>query len=121
MKNKPLIVLAGSIAVALILGVLIGRLTSSQEMGADSEQTLTESEEPSQWTCSMHPNILQPEPGDCPICGMDLIPLKKDVGVDLGPRAMSMTESAVALADIQTTEVKREFPVAEVTLVGRLE
>ena len=26
------------------------------------------------WTCSMHPQIMQPEAGDCPICGMDLIP-----------------------------------------------
>ena len=25
------------------------------------------------WTCSMHPQIKQPEAGDCPICGMDLI------------------------------------------------
>ena len=30
------------------------------------------------WTCSMHPQIMQPEPGDCPICGMDLIPVKTD-------------------------------------------
>jgi Cu(I)/Ag(I) efflux system membrane fusion protein len=28
------------------------------------------------WTCSMHPQIRQNKPGRCPICGMDLIPLK---------------------------------------------
>lgn len=31
------------------------------------------------WTCSMHPQIRQDKPGKCPICGMDLIPLKKNV------------------------------------------
>jgi Cu2+-exporting ATPase len=27
----------------------------------------------------MHPEIIRDEPGDCPICGMDLIPLESDV------------------------------------------
>ena len=29
----------------------------------------------SQWTCPMHPEILQDGPGDCPICGMALEPI----------------------------------------------
>ncbi|WP_256326833.1 copper-transporting P-type ATPase [Nitrosospira multiformis] len=28
-----------------------------------------------QWTCPMHPEIIQDEPGDCPICGMVLVSL----------------------------------------------
>ena len=27
------------------------------------------------WTCSMHPHVLQDGPGECPICGMDLVPV----------------------------------------------
>jgi Cu(I)/Ag(I) efflux system membrane fusion protein len=30
------------------------------------------------WTCGMHPWVILPEPGDCPICGMDLVPLDPD-------------------------------------------
>ena len=30
-----------------------------------------------EWTCSMHPQVRQPRPGRCPICGMDLIPVEK--------------------------------------------
>jgi Cu(I)/Ag(I) efflux system membrane fusion protein/cobalt-zinc-cadmium efflux system membrane fusion protein len=26
------------------------------------------------WTCPMHPHILEEEPGECPICGMTLVP-----------------------------------------------
>ena len=29
-----------------------------------------------QYTCSMHPQIIRDEPGNCPLCGMVLIPLK---------------------------------------------
>ena len=32
-------------------------------------------EDPTIWTCSMHPQIKQDKPGKCPICAMDLIPL----------------------------------------------
>ncbi len=32
-----------------------------------------------QYTCPMHPEIIRDEPGACPICGMDLIPLKANV------------------------------------------
>ncbi len=30
------------------------------------------------FTCSMHPSVKQTEPGKCPICGMDLIPVTKE-------------------------------------------
>jgi len=32
-----------------------------------------------QYTCPMHPEIIKDEPGSCPICGMDLVPLKANV------------------------------------------
>ncbi|MDO6759604.1 heavy metal translocating P-type ATPase [Tamlana sp. 2_MG-2023] len=33
----------------------------------------------SQWTCPMHPEVLEDEPADCPICGMDLVPVEADL------------------------------------------
>ena len=30
------------------------------------------------YTCPMHPQIIRDRPGDCPICGMKLVPLKKE-------------------------------------------
>jgi membrane fusion protein, copper/silver efflux system len=32
------------------------------------------------WTCGMHPEVIQDEPGSCPICQMDLVPLRQDSG-----------------------------------------
>jgi len=30
------------------------------------------------WTCGMHPQIIEEKPGQCPICGMDLVPLRTE-------------------------------------------
>ena len=38
------------------------------------------------WTCSMHPQIALPEPGQCPICGMDLIPREDSAPADADAR-----------------------------------
>jgi len=34
-------------------------------------------EKQQQYTCPMHPEIIKDEPGDCPLCGMHLVPIKK--------------------------------------------
>lgn len=34
------------------------------------------------WTCSMHPQVLQDEPGLCPICNMNLVPVRAEPSVD---------------------------------------
>jgi len=37
-----------------------------------------ESEGTQLWTCGMHPQVIQDEPGLCPICNMNLVPLKEE-------------------------------------------
>ncbi|MGY8695621.1 MAG: efflux RND transporter periplasmic adaptor subunit [Verrucomicrobiia bacterium] len=116
--------LAGS-ALLVILAFFIGRWTASPPSEPNGPQNhanhSTGSTDPTTWTCAMHPQIQQPEPGQCPICGMNLIPLKNDSGSQQGPRTLSMSESSKALADIQTTLIEKRFPEAEIRLVGKLE
>ncbi|RLD21231.1 MAG: efflux RND transporter periplasmic adaptor subunit [Bacteroidetes bacterium] len=52
------------------------------------------------WTCSMHPQIRQNEPGQCPICEMDLILLDGNTSND--PLVLQMTEAAAKLLNVQT-------------------
>ncbi|WP_343487404.1 efflux RND transporter periplasmic adaptor subunit [Allomuricauda sp. d1] len=94
------------IAIAVLVGLLGGWLI----FGGSSEESMTDKHDHSaeaegqMWTCSMHPQIMQPEPGDCPICGMDLIPAES--GADgLAMSEIKMTKNAMALADIQTSIV----------------
>jgi Cu(I)/Ag(I) efflux system membrane fusion protein len=118
MKTKTKRIAA--IATVALVAFMGGRMTGSSPIRDSDKPAATTDTESTSWTCSMHPQIIQPEPGDCPICGMDLIPLDNNASDEEGPRTMSMSESARALADIQTTLVRREYPAAEIRLVGKL-
>jgi Cu(I)/Ag(I) efflux system membrane fusion protein len=95
------------IGAALATGLLAGYLIFGNGSGAEGGvHTHQEGQAAAtQWTCSMHPQILQPEPGDCPICGMDLIPVDQAGGAGAAGQ-VSLSETAMALANIQTTRVQ---------------
>ena len=60
------------VAAAFLIGLLVQG--SGDRRAAEShiaEQTVPSTVD--WWTCSMHPHIKLPEPGQCPICFMDLI------------------------------------------------
>jgi len=120
MKTKTYLI-PGCIAIALAI-FFLGRWTapnSSDSHAGHGHEPMT-SEAGETWTCSMHPQVQSSEPGNCPICGMKLIPVEKGAGADDAPRTMSMSPSSKALADIQTTVIERRFPEAEIRLVGKL-
>jgi membrane fusion protein, copper/silver efflux system len=70
------------------------------------------------WTCSMHPRIQQPNPGDCPICGMDLIPVGNGGDQDLGPAELQLSERARKLAEVVLAPVERKHLEYELRLPG---
>lgn len=98
---KKYIIYIGILAVGLLLGwILFGGSTNKEEEHNHGKVAETNQ----MWTCSMHPQIMQPESGDCPICGMDLIPA--ETGADgLAADQFKLTENAMALANIQTSIV----------------
>lgn len=92
----------------LVIGLMIGWFlfsktnSNSSETSDNHEHSKNNTNNNDEiWTCSMHPQIRQNEPGDCPICGMDLIPLAKNSNDD-SPIKLVMTEQATKLAHIET-------------------
>ena len=89
----------------LVVGLLLGWLIFGNSSNENTKQNQSESVKTNQmWTCSMHPQIMKPEPGDCPICGMDLIPAESSADGLLADQ-FKLTENAMALANIQTSIV----------------
>tara|TARA_R110001592_G_scaffold64751_2_gene198877 strand:+ start:5974 stop:7767 length:1794 start_codon:yes stop_codon:yes gene_type:complete len=119
--NRKIIIIA---LLTLVLGILLGWLIFSGSSEAKIEevhQHTTEIAGETVWTCSMHPQIRQGEPGDCPICGMDLIPLGNDQGEDLDPMAVSMSPTAMQLANVSTAFVGSLNPIKSVRLNGKVQ
>ena len=72
------ITLLAAIAVSLGIGWYVGQ---SQAPSSASQETALEhgvKHMDSKYQCPMHPNIVKDKEGNCPICGMDLIPVKED-------------------------------------------
>ncbi|GFD73937.1 hypothetical protein KUL113_33570 [Tenacibaculum sp. KUL113] len=107
--------------VILIAGVFLGWLLfgggSSKSEAAHDHTTAKKGK---MWTCSMHPQIMQPEPGDCPICGMDLIPA--EAGAEgLEANQFKLTKNALALANVQTTVIGNAISTDNtITLSGKI-
>ena len=125
--NKNTIYIVVAVLVGLLGGWLIfggsteTSMSSSDTSGSSESHDHSAEGEDQMWTCSMHPQIMQPEPGDCPICGMDLIPAES--GADgLAMNEIKMTKNAMALADIRTTIVGTESAEDEnmISLSGKI-
>ncbi|MEM7234559.1 MAG: efflux RND transporter periplasmic adaptor subunit [Planctomycetota bacterium] len=100
--------------VACVVSFWAGRQNDGQSSKAET------SSESTKHYCSMHPHITLPGPGKCSICKMDLIPLSEAAGDD-APRTLSLSPAAMQLAEIETSEVRREFVKSTVLMVGKIE
>ena len=98
---KKYLVYIGILAIGLLLGWVLFGNSSSKETEQNHNETVEKNQK---WTCSMHPQIMQPEAGDCPICGMDLIPAETSADGLLSDQ-FKLTENALAIANIQTSIV----------------
>ncbi|WP_423818119.1 efflux RND transporter periplasmic adaptor subunit [Salinimicrobium sp. TIG7-5_MAKvit] len=114
-RNKNILIIAGT----LVAGILLGWLFFGGSDDAEIHDHSSEVAQETIWTCSMHPQIRATEPGKCPICGMDLIPLESSDVME-NPDAVQMTEYARKLANIQTQEVGNTSAEREIELNGKV-
>ena len=107
MKGKTPIVIA---ILALVLasgGFAIWNNTHHRAASTSSGKQL--------YTCGMHPQIIQDHPGNCPICGMKLQPVRNNAAADAkqataktnpGERKIKYYKSTMMLGEISQTPRK---------------
>ena len=117
LQQKPWLGYAFMLAIGLILGFVF--FSNSRKKEAHQH---TEAGKDEVYTCSMHPQIKQDKPGKCPICGMDLTPLKSTSNSksNMDPNAVMMSEEAIALANIETEVVGTGKTNKEIRLFGKI-
>lgn len=113
---KKYVIYIGILVIGVFLGWIIFRTNSHESHGSVSkDETISET-----WTCSMHPQIRRAEPGKCPICGMNLIPL--ELNGSENPLIFEMTEDAVRISNIETTVIgERNLTSNKLKLSGKIQ
>ena len=118
MKNtKQILIIALG---CLFFGAIIGWSISSSS-GDGHEGHGHEAGDGTIFTCSMHPQIRQDEPGQCPLCGMALTPLQARGSGDINPYVLEMTPEAMALSNVMVTRVGSGGGAQEIRLSGKIQ
>ncbi len=105
----------------LIGGIFLGWLFfHSPHKSEEKLESVAEAGKEVIWTCAMHPQIRMHEPGKCPICGMDLIPLNQN-NTSFDAATIHLTKEAAQLANVLTSIVSTQKPVKEIRLYGKVQ
>ncbi|MBB5347417.1 efflux RND transporter periplasmic adaptor subunit [Desulfoprunum benzoelyticum] len=125
MKILKILVLIVVVIVAATGGYQLGvqRQHDHEQPGPGQGATV---EQKQQYTCSMHPFIIRDAPGNCPICGMALVPLKPGAGGaavtedESGAGIISIDPTTAQNMGVRTEAVSRRKLVKTVRTVGLL-
>lgn len=71
-----------------------------------------------QYTCGMHPFIIQDEPGDCPICGMKLTPVKAGGAATGAAGSVTIDPATIQNMGVRTAPVQRRDLARTIRTVG---
>src|SRR5438270_13914198 len=78
----------------MTLVALLLRTTSCMKKGASGKPSNVD-----YWTCTMHPSVHSKDPGKCPICSMDLVPVMKKGGT--GEKTSASSPKPEGMKDMQ--------------------
>jgi Cu(I)/Ag(I) efflux system membrane fusion protein len=77
------------------------------------------------WTCSMHPQIRMSEPGRCPICGMELVPIEATRAAGTQGQHfdnhLELSEHARQMACVETVAIEDRKLFKEIRTVGKVD
>jgi len=125
-KDKKNLTYLGILLLGILLGWIFfgGDKSGQAEENAKTDQSVEQAEAPGTiWTCSMHPQIQQDKPGNCPICGMELIPMNESEGSssEAGQFTVSLTDAAMKIAEVSVSRIEKKSPYKEVYLPGKVQ
>ena len=117
LKSKtPILILTGLVILTVIfsIGWWVGHPAEKQSVSSaqHGEEAATK------WTCSMHPQIMLPDPGACPICLMDLIPATANSGGN--DSSIIISKKRANAMGIRIAPIQRQLATRSISLVGQV-
>ncbi|MGG7034959.1 MAG: efflux RND transporter periplasmic adaptor subunit [Flavobacterium sp.] len=98
------------VVLLLLFSVSIACNTKNKEDHSKHKETIY-------YTCSMDPQVKEDKPGKCPICHMDLTPMKSS---DNLPNEISLSKQQIRLGNITTQSVSETKNTLEQSYTGVL-
>ena len=123
-RMRAAIAIGSALLLAAIAGIGIGALWHERLpswLGSDDETVRGQQDAPTQlWTCGMHPQVIQEEPGFCPICHMALTPLEVEGANRQSDTAITIDPAVVQNMGVKTAIVREGALTRTVRAVGRV-
>lgn len=119
---RKFVVLA-ALAAAFWLGTRFAGPGESTPGAVSPGPTAAAADDIEYWTCSMHPQIRQSGPGRCPICGMELVPVKRTeeaaeaAGAATPAKAAKVVKYACAMMCVPPMDRPGKCPVCGMDMV----
>lgn len=111
--------------ILILMGgiIIVQSQKASAQSGHEGHNHGSSSQEKKEtYTCPMHPNIKQHEPGTCPICGMDLVLLETEASDGLqDEESIKISKASRRLAGIETEKVEETNAFQEIRAVGSID
>src|SRR3954453_8035712 len=90
-------------SAALLFVLALTMNASAAPQGVKPAGASTEKLPPLSYTCPMHPEILEDKGGTCPICKMDLVPIRLDSEWTCGSKPLSVVKGGPGRCPIDGT------------------
>lgn len=114
------------LAAAVVVGVGLGRYdwpappwerhAEHSGDGASLEHAAAHPE--TKYTCPMHPQIVRDQPGKCPICGMDLVPIEAQATPAGSAAEVTISPEVMNNLGVRTAQVSRGDVWRRIDTVG---
>lgn len=98
--------------ILIVFGLLTVTSCNSKKQNAATDPDIY-------YTCSMDPQVVESKPGTCPICHMDLTPVKKSSQQE-NDDEIALSPEQMQLGNIRVDTIKNEFIGSQMILTGTL-
>ncbi|MDT3740229.1 MAG: efflux RND transporter periplasmic adaptor subunit [Candidatus Kapabacteria bacterium] len=109
MSEKKFNWLLMSLSIIIIIGAFLAVYFLFYSNKNDDKQ-MADPEKKVLWTCTMHPQVISDKPGQCPICGMDLVKkITEDVeNSEAMDNMIKLSDNKLVLANVSTVHIHKE-------------
>ena len=120
--KKQVLIYIGVLAAGILIGRAFLSPSANEKNALEEGHSAEEHAGSTTWTCSMHPQIQKDKAGNCPICGMELIPMKSDEAEDgeAEKYSVKLSNAAMKIAEVEMTTIEKKMPYKEIYLPGKI-